>query len=99
MRPLTLRAAAEENAMLIPAVARLKKRYAQIRQPTTIIAGLGDQIANVDKHSVRLHEAIAHSSLSIFPNEGHMLLYDTLDSAKQAVDSLNSASTSLSKAA
>ena len=99
MRPLTLRAAAEENAMLIPAAAKLKKRYSQIRQPTTIIAGLGDQIANVDKHSVRLHHAIAHSSLSVFPDEGHMLLYDTSDLVKQAVDSLNSASLSLAKAA
>jgi pimeloyl-ACP methyl ester carboxylesterase len=99
MRPLTLRAAAEENAMLLPAVVKLRKRYSQIRQPTTIIAGLGDQIANVDKHSVRLHEAIAHSSLSLYRNEGHMLLYGTSDLVKQAVDSLNSESLSLAKTA
>ena len=49
MRPLTLRAAAEENAMMIPAAANLKKRYSHIHQPTTIIAGLEDQIVDVDK--------------------------------------------------
>jgi pimeloyl-ACP methyl ester carboxylesterase len=85
MRPLTLRAAAEDTAMMIPAAASLRKRYGQIRQPTTIIVGSGDRIVDADKHSVRLHKAIPGSDLRVQRDEGHMLLYDSSHWVKQAV--------------
>lgn len=89
MRPLTLRAAAEDTAMMLPAVASLKKRYGQIRQPTTIIVGLRDRIVDANKHSVRLHKAIPGSELRIQRDEGHMLLYDTSHWVKQALSTMN----------
>jgi pimeloyl-ACP methyl ester carboxylesterase len=89
MRPLTLRAAAEENAMMIPAAANLKKRYSDIHQPTAIIAGLGDRIVDAHKHSVPLHKAISHSKLIVQPGEGHMLLYGIEDLIKGVVDDVS----------
>jgi pimeloyl-ACP methyl ester carboxylesterase len=85
MRPLTLRAAAEDTAMMIPAAASLRKRYGQIPQPTTIMVGSGDRIVDAKKHSVRLHKAISGSELKVQRDEGHMLLYDTSHWVKQAV--------------
>jgi pimeloyl-ACP methyl ester carboxylesterase len=92
LRPVTLRAGAEETAMMIPAAAALEKHYAQIRQPTVILAGSADQIVDVQKQSVRLHEAIPHSELLVQQDEGHMVHYHASHIVEQAVDKLASAS-------
>ena len=92
LRPVTLRASAEETAMMIPAAAALEKRYAQIRQPTVILAGSADQIVDVQKQSVRLHEAIPHSQLILQHDEGHMVHYHASRVVKRAVDKLASGS-------
>ena len=91
LRPITLRASAEETAMMIPAAAALEKRYAQIRQPTVILAGSVDQIVDVQKQSVRLHQAIAHSELILQQDAGHMVHYDASHVVKRTVDKLASA--------
>jgi pimeloyl-ACP methyl ester carboxylesterase len=92
LRPVTLRAGAEETAMMIPAAAALEKHYAQIRQPTVILAGSADQIVDVQKQSVRLHEAIPHSELIVQQDEGHMVHYHASHVVERAVDKLASAS-------
>jgi hypothetical protein len=43
LRPLSLRASAEETAMMLPSAAALQARYKEITVPTFIIAGLADQ--------------------------------------------------------
>ncbi len=86
LRPLSLRASAEETAMMIPAAAALQARYQEITAPTFIIAGSADQIVNVDKQSARLHKAIRQSELVVQPNEGHMFHHYKPNLVKQAAD-------------
>ena len=92
LRPITLRAGAEETAMMIPAAAAIEERYSQIRQPAVILAGSADQIVDVQKQSVRLHQVIAQSELIVRQDDGHMVHYHASHLIKRAVDKLASAS-------
>ena len=72
LRPRSLRAAAEESALLVPAARRLARRYRELRCPVAILAGSGDAIVEPE-HAPRLHEVLASASLTIVPGVGHML--------------------------
>jgi pimeloyl-ACP methyl ester carboxylesterase len=41
--------------------------------PVTIMAGSEDQVVDVGRHSIRLHEQIPHSELRLVPGAGHMV--------------------------
>jgi pimeloyl-ACP methyl ester carboxylesterase len=94
LRPSNIRAAVEDLAMLLPAAASLESRYAQITQPTILIAGADDQILNPQRHSVRLQAAIPGSELYLLPNEGHMAHHNAPLTIVQAVNKLAAASAS-----
>ena len=87
-RPLTLRASAEETAMMIPAAAALQNRYSKIGQPTLIVTGSSDQIVNATDQSVRLHKAIPHSKLAVEKGDGHMVLHQKSSLFKKGVDKI-----------
>ncbi|MBC8642594.1 hypothetical protein IAG25_37985 [Caballeronia sp. EK] len=74
-RPQQIRAEAEDAAFMIPAAARLHKRYPALRMPVAIFGGADDKIVDVEVHSVRLHEDVQHSTLSVLPGAGHMVHY------------------------
>lgn len=74
-RPSQIRASAEETAMMVPAAARMRKHYASISVPVTIIAGSDDGICNANRQSKALHRAIRQSRLHIIPGFGHMVHY------------------------
>jgi pimeloyl-ACP methyl ester carboxylesterase len=74
---------------MIPATAALEARYPMIHQPTIIIAGSGDRIVNVDRQSVRLHDAIPKSELYVLPNDGHMVHHHAPLTIVQAMDKLS----------
>jgi pimeloyl-ACP methyl ester carboxylesterase len=72
-RPLQLRAAAEDAALMTPSVVELKEHYRELSMPLTIITGADDQIADVGRQSERLHRELPHSELIVLPGLGHMV--------------------------
>ncbi|MDB5932745.1 MAG: alpha/beta hydrolase [Massilia sp.] len=90
LRPGQLGAAAAESGMMIPAAARLSKRYAELTMPVALIAGSGDLVADAEYHSVRLHEEVSHSDLTLEDGVGHMAHYAAPERIMAAVAKLES---------
>ncbi|WP_273591770.1 alpha/beta fold hydrolase [Caballeronia novacaledonica] len=84
-RPQQIRAEAEDAAFMIPAAARLHKRYPALRMPVAIFGGADDKIVDVEVHSVRLHEDVQHSTLSVLPGAGHMVHYAVFEEIELVV--------------
>lgn len=74
-RPSQVTAAAREKALMLPGVFKLRKRYWEILQPTTIFVGDADGVVDPGAQSLRLHRDIPHSDLRILPRVGHMAHY------------------------
>jgi pimeloyl-ACP methyl ester carboxylesterase len=87
LRPLQLRAAAAESAMMVPAVALMKSGYAGLLMPVILMAGKGDKMADPDFHSGRLHRELLQSELHLVEG-GHMLHYFAQDEIAGAVRSI-----------
>jgi pimeloyl-ACP methyl ester carboxylesterase len=73
LRPSQMRANAEDAAAMVPAAARMRRRYAGMKVPTVIIAGGKDPVVHPEPQSGRLHGEIAGSALLIMPGLGHMV--------------------------
>lgn len=88
LRPSQLRAAAEEAGLMIPAAARLAKRYRELSVPVTIMAGAGDLQARYQLHSERLHKELPQSELIVVPDVGHMIHHSVPEKVMSAIDRL-----------
>ena len=86
LRPLQLRADAEDAAFMMPQARSLSKRYGELKMPVTVLAGQDDRILDPKAHSQRLHEALAQSELHVVPGIGHMLHHIAHDLIVAAVD-------------
>jgi pimeloyl-ACP methyl ester carboxylesterase len=86
LRPVQLRANAEDAAFMIPAAAASQARYPLLRMPVTIIAGDKDKVVDPQDHSVRLHKEVPHSDLVLMPDMGHMVHYVKLETVAAAVE-------------
>jgi pimeloyl-ACP methyl ester carboxylesterase len=75
LRPSQLRASAADSALMIPCVASLSRRYAQLRLPLVILSGDADQVVTPERQSMRLHQELPHSALKLLPGIGHMVHY------------------------
>ncbi|MEF2554481.1 alpha/beta hydrolase [Aurantimonas sp. A2-1-M11] len=73
LSPLSIRAAAEEGAIMVPSVSEVRNRYAELKLPVTIIAGDADRIVSMKDQSERLHRTIPGSRLVVVPDVGHMV--------------------------
>jgi pimeloyl-ACP methyl ester carboxylesterase len=73
LRPSQIRAEAQDGATMAYGVAAMREHYAELRMPVTIMAGSEDQVVDVGRHSIRLHEQIPHSELRLVPGAGHMV--------------------------
>src|SRR3954466_7436173 len=73
LRPIQLRASAEDAALMTPAVMELEQHYRELTLPVVILTGGDDQIADVGRQSKRLHEEIPQSELTVLPGLGHMV--------------------------
>ncbi|WP_372622303.1 alpha/beta fold hydrolase [Falsiroseomonas sp.] len=74
LRPSQLRAASEEAALMIPGVRAAAPRYPELRRlPVAIVAGAEDRIVDVGRHSLRLHDELPDSELTLVPGMGHMV--------------------------
>jgi pimeloyl-ACP methyl ester carboxylesterase len=72
LRPSRMRAGAADAVHLVPAAARLARRYRDIEVPVTIVAGRGDRMVRAGQ-SERLHKLLPHSRLTLLDEVGHMV--------------------------
>lgn len=79
LRPLQLRANAEDAAFMVPAAANIASRLNELRMPVTIFAGADDGVVDPQAHSGRLHRDVPHSRLVVVPGCGHMVHYAVPD--------------------
>ncbi len=86
LRPWQLRAAAAESATMVPAAAAQQESYPSIKVPTAIVAGDSDQVADVDRQSIRLHKTIPQSRLWLLRKTGHMPHYSSPGAVVDAID-------------
>jgi pimeloyl-ACP methyl ester carboxylesterase len=87
LRPWQLRAVGEESAMMVPAAAALRRRYASLRTPVVVVAGASDRIVDAERHSARLSRETA-APLLLLPAVGHMAHHAAPEAILQAVDGL-----------
>ena len=85
LRPLQLRAAAEDAALMIPSVMELEQHYRDLTMPVTIITGADDQIVDVGRQSARLHRELPDSEFISLPGLGHMIHHLHPDEVANAV--------------
>jgi len=85
LRPKQLRAAAEESAFLIPAVAQLQFHYRRLVTPVRLLHGDRDQLIEREQ-SQRLHQALPASVLHFVQDAGHMVHHAEPAVIAQAVD-------------
>lgn len=86
LRPIQLRANAEDAACMIPQARALGERYAQLKLPVTLMAGAEDRVVDRHDHTERLHTELAASELLTVPGAGHMVHYAAPDAVAQAVE-------------
>jgi pimeloyl-ACP methyl ester carboxylesterase len=86
LRPLQLRAAAEDAALMTPTVMEMQHHYRELRMPITIITGADDQIADVGRQSERLHRELPQSEFIALPGLGHMVHHLDPDAVAGAVE-------------
>ncbi|CAO4185328.1 alpha/beta fold hydrolase [Methylorubrum populi] len=86
LRPLQLRASAEDAAMMTPVTVELQWHYCELELPVAIIAGGGDQIADVGRQSQRLHDELPNSTLIVVPGMGHMIHHLAPERVVEAVE-------------
>ena len=86
VRPLQLRAAAEDAALMPPSVIELQKHYRDLHLPIVIIAGADDKIADLGRQSGRLHQELPGSEFVVLPGLGHMVHHLAPDQVVRAVE-------------
>lgn len=86
LRPLQLRAAAEDAALMTPTVMELRQHYRDLRVPVTIITGADDQIVDVGRQSARLHRELPHSEFMALPGLGHMIHHLDPDTVADTIE-------------
>jgi pimeloyl-ACP methyl ester carboxylesterase len=86
LRPVQLRANAEDAAFMVPAANAMSKRYDELTLPVTLIAGEGDAVVDPQAQSARLHDELTQSELFVVPGVGHMAHYAAGDRVANAID-------------
>jgi pimeloyl-ACP methyl ester carboxylesterase len=86
LRPVQLRANAEDAAFMIGQAKANSERHRELQLPVTIFAGAEDAVIDVEAHSVRLHSELSQSKLVVVPGAGHMIHYEALDEIVAAID-------------
>ena len=86
LRPLQLRAAAEDAALMTPSVMELEHHYGELTMPVTIITGADDQVSDVARQSERLHRELPGSRFIALPGLGHMIHHLAPDAVIDAID-------------
>jgi pimeloyl-ACP methyl ester carboxylesterase len=88
VRPGQIRAEAEDGAGMAREAAAMRDRYGELRLPVAIMAGRDDQVVDVGRHAIRLHERIPHSGLRLVPGAGHMVHHAVPGQVAEAVEAV-----------
>jgi pimeloyl-ACP methyl ester carboxylesterase len=86
LRPGQVRAAAEESALMVPAAARLRKRYARLSVPAVLVAGAEDRIVDTQYQTEALARELPESAVHVVPGAGHMIHHVAPDTVLRAID-------------
>jgi pimeloyl-ACP methyl ester carboxylesterase len=86
IRPLQIRAQAEDALTMVPAAALLESRYGELKHPVSILAGADDRWVDARAQSSRLHRDIAQSQLKLLPGVGHMIHYLAVEEVVAAIE-------------
>ena len=86
LRPVQLRANAEDAAFMIGQAKVNSERHHQLQVPLAIFAGADDAVVDVEAHSMRLHSELGQSKLVVVPGAGHMVHYAAVDQIVAAID-------------
>ena len=88
LRPVQIRANAEDAAFMIGQASASSDRHQELRMPVAIIAGSEDRVIDPQEHSVRLHDELQQSTLTLVQGAGHMVHYAAIDEVVAAIDSM-----------
>lgn len=88
LRPLQIRASAEEFAFVIPDAMKLSKRYHELQLPIVLVDGSGDRLDYNSKHADRFHAELPHTEQRIIEGAGHMVHHIA---PEEVLDAINSA--------
>ena len=86
VRPIQLRANAEDAAFMIPQAKASAKRHQELRMPVAIFAGAEDKVIDVEANARRLHREVRGSTLTVVAGAGHMVHHAAPDRIVLAVD-------------
>jgi pimeloyl-ACP methyl ester carboxylesterase len=86
LRPIQLRASAEDAALMTPSAMELEQHYRELKMPVVILTGADDQIVDVGRQSQRLRDEIPQSELIVLPGLGHMVHHLAPDQVIDAID-------------
>jgi pimeloyl-ACP methyl ester carboxylesterase len=86
VRPIQLRANAEDAAFMVPQAKSSSERHHELRMPVSIVAGADDKVIDVEAHSARLHRELVGSTLLVVAGAGHMVHHAAPDDVVAAVD-------------
>ncbi len=86
LRPIQLRASAEDAALMTPSVMELEEHYGELSMPVVIVTGGEDQIVDVGRQSGRLHQELSGSEFIRVPGAGHMVHHLAPDQVVVAID-------------
>ena len=86
VRPVQLRANAEDAAFMIGQAKASSERYQELRMPIAIFAGGEDKVVDPKAHSERLHDELPASTLALIAGAGHMVHHAAPDEIAAAVD-------------
>lgn len=86
VRPVQLRANAEDAAFMIGQAKASSERHHELRMPVAIVAGAEDKVIDADAHSARLHRDLPGSTLTLMPGVGHMVHHAAPDEIVAAVE-------------
>jgi pimeloyl-ACP methyl ester carboxylesterase len=89
LRPAQLGAAAQEAGAMVPAAARLARRYRELTLPVSLIAGAGDRIVDPERQTDQLQHAVGHADLRLQEGAGHMVHYADPAGVAAAIDRLH----------
>jgi pimeloyl-ACP methyl ester carboxylesterase len=86
VRPIQLRANAEDAAFMVRQAKSSSERHHELRMPVSIVAGADDKVIDVEAHSARLHRELVGSTLLVVAGAGHMVHHAAPDDVVAAVD-------------
>ncbi len=98
VRPLQIRAEAEDGAGMAREAAAMRERYGELRLPVVIMAGSDDQVVDVGRQPVQLHKQISNSELKLVPGAGHMVHHAVAGEVVAAIEAVMNKSQSVEDA-